>query len=379
VAGAGHRAGEGAVARGRQHEHRRGDRLARERGEPLRARGVERVDHGEGRPARRADVVQRRAVRGDARSLAVDLPGELGGQPRAPDALRAREDHHRAVSAARPVPRLVQDGQLGLPADEGPGGLELGGQLGRGRPGEGRVLAQDRGVKLAQLGSRLDPDLLHEDLSRPPVGGERVGLPTGPVEREHEVPVEALAERVLGHEALELPRHLPVPALGQLLLGGPLERREPQLLQAPDLRGRERLPGQVGQRRAAPEGERLPRRPRGHQPLEADGVHGVGRDLQLVRPPTGHDVRAVAVAVAVRKRAPQVGDVLLDHLRRAGRQRLLPQALHELVRRDGTVGAEREHRQHGTLLRGTERDGPPAGAGLHGTEQAQLHDVSRRR
>jgi hypothetical protein len=106
-------------------------------------------------------------------------------------------------------------------------------------------------VELTQVGPRLDPDLLHEDGAGPPVGRECVGLAPGPVEREHELAVEALAERVRGDETLELARELPVPALVQLGVGGPLERREPQLLQAPDLRGSERLPGQVGQRRAS--------------------------------------------------------------------------------------------------------------------------------
>jgi hypothetical protein len=67
----------------------------------------------------------------------------------------------------------------------------------------------------------------------------------------------------------------------------------------------------------------------------------------------------IRAPVAAWQCAPQVGDVLLDHLRRAGRQRLVPQALDELVRRDRMVGAEREHGQHRTLLGRAERDGRP--------------------
>src|SRR4051794_25280515 len=61
-----------------------------------------------------------------------------------------------------------------------------------------------------------------------------------------------------------------------------LERRQPQLLEPADLDGRERLVGDVVERRAAPQRERLARLAVREQLLEVAGVDVLGRELQLV-------------------------------------------------------------------------------------------------
>ena len=55
------------------------------------------------------------------------------------------------------------------------------------------VLAEDRGLELAQLRAGVDAELLDQRLARGAVGGERVGLPARAVEREHELRARALA------------------------------------------------------------------------------------------------------------------------------------------------------------------------------------------
>ena len=55
------------------------------------------------------------------------------------------------------------------------------------------VLAEDRGLELAELRAGIDAELLDERLARGAVGGERVGLPARAVEREHELRARALA------------------------------------------------------------------------------------------------------------------------------------------------------------------------------------------
>jgi hypothetical protein len=60
------------------------------------------------------------------------------------------------------------------------------------------------GAELSEPGSGLDPELLHEQLARSPEELERVGLPAGAVEREHQQLARPLAQRLLPHEALEL-------------------------------------------------------------------------------------------------------------------------------------------------------------------------------
>ena len=69
--------------------------------------------------------------------------------------------------------------------------------------------------------------------------------------------MQALAERVLGNQPLELTGALDMPA--ELEVDGDpiLERAEPQILEPSGLAPRERLVGRVGQRRAAPLSARL--------------------------------------------------------------------------------------------------------------------------
>ena len=62
---------------------------------------------------------------------------------------------------------------------------------------------------------------------------------------------------MLGDEAFQLADELGVAAEREVRLDPPLERRESKLVQPPDRRLRERLVGEVGERRPAPERERF--------------------------------------------------------------------------------------------------------------------------
>jgi hypothetical protein len=103
-----------------------------------------------------------------------------------------------------------------------------------------------------ELRSRLEPQLLDQQVACGAVGGERVGLPSGAVEREHQHRVEALAQRFGGDERLELCDHVVVPAVVEVMLDRELERCQPQLLEPADLGGRERLIRDIIERLAAP-------------------------------------------------------------------------------------------------------------------------------
>ena len=70
-----------------------------------------------------------------------------------------------------------------------------------------RVLGEDRRLQPAQLGSRLEAELLAEELPALLEDPEGVGLPPGAVEREHQQPAEPLAQRMRGDELLELDDH----------------------------------------------------------------------------------------------------------------------------------------------------------------------------
>ena len=132
-------------------------------------------------------------------------------------------------------------------------------------------------MQVAQLRAGLDADLLDERRSRPPVDLERFGLAPRAIQREHQLPVQPLAERVLGDERLELADELAMRAGGELGVDRLLERGQPQLLQPPDLGRGERLVGHVGQRRAAPERSASRAAPSRQQPLEPARVDSLGR------------------------------------------------------------------------------------------------------
>ena len=108
-----------------------------------------------------------------------------------------------------------------------------------------------------ELGTWLDPELLHEDLARMTVGLQSVGLTAAAIQREHQLRVHPFAPRVLARESLELADQFPVTPGGEVSLDPHLDGRKVLLLHSRDLGRRERRGGQLGQRRAAPKLKRL--------------------------------------------------------------------------------------------------------------------------
>ena len=162
----------------------------------------------------------------------------------------------------------------------------------RVRDVERGILPEDRPLQLLERRARVDPELVDESPARLLVGVQRLGLPTRPVERRHQIHPEALAERVLGDERLELPDQLVVAPECEVGVDPQLQRGEPDLLEPGDGRLREALVGEVRERRTPPQRQRVaqPLRrvgrqaaseqapPLVHQPLEAVEIELVGLD-----------------------------------------------------------------------------------------------------
>ena len=154
-----------------------------------RANGAERV------------VLVRRRHAEDAEEL-VTGAGLHGATVQLDDGPRLGERAHRP----QPQPLGVEPflGRSELAEDDGDrlppllDGRQHGGEIQLG------ILTEDRLMQLPQLDARLDPELLHERLPRIAIGVERIGLPPRPVEREHELSAQALAEAMLEDERLEL-------------------------------------------------------------------------------------------------------------------------------------------------------------------------------
>ena len=100
-------------------------------------------------------------------------------------------------------------------------------------------------MQRAQLRPGLDADLVDEHPARLAVGLERLGLAAGPVQREHALPVQPLAQRVLRGERIDLRQDLAMAAGGEVGVDRELERMLPQALEPSDLGGGERLVGDV--------------------------------------------------------------------------------------------------------------------------------------
>ena len=82
-------------------------------------------------------------------------------------------------------------------------------------------------LKVAQRGPRLDSQLVDERPAGVLVDVERVGLASGPVQREHELPSEALSKRLAPNERLELGHELCMAAERELSVNRVREGAEP--------------------------------------------------------------------------------------------------------------------------------------------------------
>ena len=120
-----------------------------------------------------------------------------------------------------------------------------------------RILPQHLPLELLQLRRGVEPELVGECEPRGAVDLERLGLPAAAIEREHQLAAQSLAERVGGDQGLELADERRVAAELELGVDPLLERGEAQLVEPRGLEAREVLLVEIGERGAAPEGERL--------------------------------------------------------------------------------------------------------------------------
>src|SRR5438309_8552305 len=131
----------------------------------------------------------------------------------------------------------------------------------RSRPAYGlserRVLRQDLLLELLQRRRRVDPELVDEGVARVLVRLERLRLPACPVEGEHQLTAQTLAQRMFFDQRLQLADELAVAAEREICLNPLLETGEPQLLEPRDRPLRPRLVRELGERRSPPERECL--------------------------------------------------------------------------------------------------------------------------
>ena len=236
-------------------------------------------------------------------------------------------------------------------------------ERGRRDADERALLAQDRAVERLQLRPGLDPELLDERPPRIVVGGERLGLAAAPVEREHQVRAQPLAQRVRADERLDLGHELGVRA--QLEVGGDplLEHAEAQILEPVDLGLRERLQLHVGQRRPAPERERLAEEQRPVPPAQPHRASRTSRskraEIELVAVELEHVPGRPRLQQSGPEQLAQLRDGVLERGRRRPRRVLAPELVDEALRRDRLVRAQEQQRQQRALIPAAERHRQP--------------------
>ena len=223
-----------------------------------------------------------------------------------------------------------------------------------------RLLAEDRGVHAAQERTRLQAQLLDEELAALAVRLERLRLAAGAVEGEHELGAQPLAERMRADERLELADYLRVSSDRKLRLGTLLDEREVELLEPRDLLPRERLVAELRQRLAAPQGAARRRAAPRAAPARSPARRRRGSARARGRAARGRAARGSPAAAsrsrpgrapsaAARRSSGATATAVAGGL-------LLPQRLDQTVERDDPSRLEQEHGEQRPLLRAAERD-----------------------
>ena len=77
-------------------------------------------------------------------------------------------------------------------------------------------MGEHSGVQALQGLAGVDAELIGEQVAGPAVGGQRLGLPVAPVQRQHQLAVQPLPQRMLGGQLLQLGGERIVPAKRQI-------------------------------------------------------------------------------------------------------------------------------------------------------------------
>lgn len=272
-------------------------------------------------------------------------------------------------------------GEQGADAREFAVASDEAGQLGGEPPvGGARVLEQFQ-VEGGQVGRGAGAQLLGQGAPRLLVHRQRLSGPAARVQGPHQLSVQPLAQRMRVEQSAQLRYECGAAAEREVRVDSVLYGGEPQLFETGHLGARA---GEVGQGRAAPQGERLPEYGLGPrvvalgegrssvagQPLEAVRVDGVGGDGDAVAGGVGLDP-------CVRTEPPaQPGDLGLEGVGGSGRRLATVQTVGQPLRGDGPAGVQEEQ--------GEQRAGAGAagvqgaavrGADLEGSQDAEAHSA----
>ena len=219
-------------------------------------------------------------------------------------------------------------------------------------------MLEDLPLELAQPRPRIEPQLAGEPLPGRGEDRQRIGVPSRSIESEHQLPDQALSQRVLAHELLELWHETRALAACEVGVDPLLDSEQTALFELLDRTRGDRLVLQVRQCRAAPDRERVAQDLRRLARVSAraelarllyERLEAV--EIELARLDTQQVPRRLADDALGAQQGPKARDVAVERsARRVGRT-LAPDRFYQSVARDGLVGMQQQHRQHGALLR----------------------------
>ena len=236
-------------------------------------------------------------------------------------------------------------------------------------------MAKDRRVQLLKRRRRLDAQLLHEHPTGFLVRLERLGLPSAPIQGEHELPAGSLPERIVAHEPFELPDELRSAAKFQLGLDPLLDRGQAELLEAGRFVLGEALVGEVAERCAAPELERFPHRARpGARPPQIAPRSRAARNDAHRLPPPLHRARSQGSGLDdVRpERLSELRHRVLERRRGSRRRALTPEVRDQALTGNNLADVHGEDGEHGALSLSAELESPLAVPNLEWTKDPKL-------
>ena len=117
-------------------------------------------------------------------------------------------------------------------------------------------MAKDLRLQALELGAGLDPELVDEPSACILVDLERLRLPAGAIQREHQLSPECLAERMIPDECLELADDVAVAAELEVGIDPLPVGDQAKLVEPADLGLCEIVERELRERRPAPERER---------------------------------------------------------------------------------------------------------------------------
>ena len=338
------------------------------------------------------------AARVESAQVEVQLPvGEAVGDAVGPvdrqcglaDASGAGDRGQARAVGEHVVQRSERVGAAGEPADRAREGRRDGERpawrrLRFARAVQPGVLAEDREVQLPQRGPGVDAVGGGEAFADLGVDLQGLGCAARPVQGEHQLLGESLAQRVRLQECAEFDDE--VVALARFEFEGDalLDDREAELVQA--FRERlDRAAGQARERGAVPFGEgpavRLDRRgvasgPRQEAGFVDDGlaaqeVHFVDGGFEAVAAADPGQPRAVGSEAAA-----QAADHVLDLLFGRVGKGPLPERPGQAVDRHDPVRLLDQHREGLRVVAAADRDGGSRAVDAQGPEDAELHEAS---